>query len=44
MFEAEFHFNTSQSFAKDLVVIVASLALAYGVAKVWLLKREARNG
>ena len=35
MFEAEFSFNTSESFSKDLVVIVACLALAYGAAKLW---------
>lgn len=46
MFEAEFHFNTSQSFTKDLAVIAASLAVVYGAIKLWLHKSngKASNG
>jgi hypothetical protein len=46
VFEAEFTFNTSESFTKDLAVIAASLALVYGVAKLWFHKGKgkARDG
>lgn len=42
MFEAEFTFNTSESFGKDLAVIAACLLLAYGVAKLWQHKGKGR--
>jgi hypothetical protein len=42
VFEAEFHFNTSQSFTKDLVVIAVSLAVVYGAVKLWLHKSKGK--
>lgn len=42
VFEAEFTFNTSESFSKDLAVIAAIMALAYGVAKLWKHKSRGK--